>query len=915
MGKIVVDIWGCCVSRDIISFNKTDFEVNNYFFSCSPVVAFSDEKLPILTENDFFSHNIGRSGIKSIVADTDNTLLNTLLNSSSEWVILDLRVLLYPIFKLTLNNNTAGHMTAKTIKNFDIEKIADMYRDKGYSCNITKINYDEIDIDEYLINMANFLKSKYGEKIILVNVREAIDFITKNGDIKEIDCNQVNFNPYWTAYEESFDLKFIKLTGCYYIKIPQNILADEYHLGDLGPVHYIDEYYKYAYESLLEITSNHEKKSKEEICLHLDLLYLKLSLTVSEIRHKKRLSARNSICIAKECLSKGKKEEAFLIFRKLIKQDVAEAYGELARVYFYGIGVPKNLNRAAKWMRLANKKKVYWAKNELFDILWRIGTPEALEEMIGVANAFAAEGDGGAMGRLGRAYREGRGVEKDLDKAAEWMRKAADKNIPWARNELELINFKVCSDSHKDIIVYDVAHIGFLNNAIALRYIRHPNDYSVLMIIDKPSMKETVKRFRSLKIFDVVIEYTPWHGHLSNTESETEKFIDKYYKEKLGPLFEDMSRFKVYAGGDLYYGFEIFLSMHEIKYTLVEIAKNEFASRSRIDAISRLGMSTVAFNNVQTKYGIVDGSGKYVEHVILDEDSSQDSLKYINCTYEYINLNEFILSIPQQYKDLLKKAFPLNAESDVQVMLLNSIGNTKYRTGLPKESYNVVYKALLDFYGDPSIRTLIKSHPDDSIDVNSITPNGIPMDGRPIELVAFFNDIHIKRLIAINTSSAHKLKSLGLVENVVMAGDQYYTQFKKLPIYKYISDIFLDTEYSITADNKINSFLKEYWSVNYPSMNNKNRFFKLIDTYESSDNVVITSKLKPNELESLTNSNLGYIIIKCTITGSDIFKNTELTILSSDNSILDKLDVDYKHHFHTLNVDFTAIPIKFQPHR
>ena len=73
------------------------------------------------------------------------------------------------------------------------------------------------------------------------------------------------------------------------------------------------------------------------------------------------------------------------------------------------------------------RKAVYdnhnWS-NELFDILWKIGTPESFAEMIAVASGFAEEGNAGAMARLGRAYREGKGVPKDLDKAAELIKKS-----------------------------------------------------------------------------------------------------------------------------------------------------------------------------------------------------------------------------------------------------------------------------------------------------------------------------------------------------------------------------------------------------------------------------------------------------------------------------------------------------------
>ena len=121
----------------------------------------------------------------------------------------------------------------------------------------------------------------------------------------------------------------------------------------------------------------------------------------------------------------------------------AHVLGIIGRQYRDGRGVKQDLDRAAEYMRKAADKNVGWAKNELFDILWRIGTPESMEEMISVATESAEAGDGGAMGRLGRAYRDGKGVPQDLDKAAEWMRKAADKNVWWAKNELLDIQLKL----------------------------------------------------------------------------------------------------------------------------------------------------------------------------------------------------------------------------------------------------------------------------------------------------------------------------------------------------------------------------------------------------------------------------------------------------------------------------------------
>ena len=112
------------------------------------------------------------------------------------------------------------------------------------------------------------------------------------------------------------------------------------------------------------------------------------------------------------------------------------AMGRLGRAYRDGKGVNKDLEIAAEWFRKASATGLGWTKNSLFDTLWEIGTPEAYSEMIQVATDFAAKGDGGAMGRLGRAYRDGRGVNKNVKKASEWYKKAMDKGIVWAEKEL-----------------------------------------------------------------------------------------------------------------------------------------------------------------------------------------------------------------------------------------------------------------------------------------------------------------------------------------------------------------------------------------------------------------------------------------------------------------------------------------------
>ncbi len=108
----------------------------------------------------------------------------------------------------------------------------------------------------------------------------------------------------------------------------------------------------------------------------------------------------------------------------------------MGRLFESGKILNKNNDEAILWMRKAVLNNAEWARNELFDMLWKRDAPGDSEEMISIITPFAEKNDGNAMGRLGRAYRHGRGVEQNLDLAIVWMRRAAEENIGWARNEL-----------------------------------------------------------------------------------------------------------------------------------------------------------------------------------------------------------------------------------------------------------------------------------------------------------------------------------------------------------------------------------------------------------------------------------------------------------------------------------------------
>ncbi|MBR4226483.1 MAG: sel1 repeat family protein [Candidatus Methanomethylophilaceae archaeon] len=87
-------------------------------------------------------------------------------------------------------------------------------------------------------------------------------------------------------------------------------------------------------------------------------------------------------------------------------------------------------------MRRAESAKVRWAGIELVEVLWETGTPDALREMASIALRLSDRRDHRAEGYMGMAYRYGRGVQKDLDKAESMLRRSSSGGVDWASDQL-----------------------------------------------------------------------------------------------------------------------------------------------------------------------------------------------------------------------------------------------------------------------------------------------------------------------------------------------------------------------------------------------------------------------------------------------------------------------------------------------
>ena len=247
--------------------------------------------------------------------------------------------------------------------------------------------------------------------------------------IEHSKINILNTKKYFRAKEEYFIFGF----GC------DSKTTMEF-IKDLCISHFLD-YVLIENDIISHLPSNNAygdleliigKNNSSESDLKNAVKYLKKSATMGNV------AAMNSLTeIPPQNLSDGELRDVYNLCSKFAKEGNTGAMGRLARMYRDGKGADKNIDLAIEWMKKAAEKNLKWAKNEYIDLLLNRSAEGDLEEAYRVCSEFAKTGDVGAMGRLARMYRDGKGADKNIDLAIEWMKKAAEKNLGWAKNELD----------------------------------------------------------------------------------------------------------------------------------------------------------------------------------------------------------------------------------------------------------------------------------------------------------------------------------------------------------------------------------------------------------------------------------------------------------------------------------------------
>ena len=132
----------------------------------------------------------------------------------------------------------------------------------------------------------------------------------------------------------------------------------------------------------------------------------------------------------------GNYTESIEILKQLSESSEPNAIGRLARLYRDGKGVPCNMDEAIRLYAEAYLMDAKW-RYEYIDSLYR--STNSNNHNIAYIIASETSSNEASMGRLGRMYRDGKGIKQDLEESIRWYELACQSNKVWLTELIDVL--------------------------------------------------------------------------------------------------------------------------------------------------------------------------------------------------------------------------------------------------------------------------------------------------------------------------------------------------------------------------------------------------------------------------------------------------------------------------------------------
>lgn len=235
LSEMTVDIWGSCVSKDII--DRCDGAVLGKYICKQPPLLAYDALVPLQVPQDAMLFSGSSRCRKSTEDAFCRNGLFTVIKSTSKWLMMDFY-------------DVVGEMSELHDSLFEVDEVlkeTDFYKSIEPGCSSCYLfeKRSMRSCHDTLRRFAEDIAERYGSNIILVRTELKDKYITLDYKLKDIESDPLLAakRKFITLCEELF----IQITGCYVIDISKHYHAsDDYPRGGAHTVHYEDEFYTLA---------------------------------------------------------------------------------------------------------------------------------------------------------------------------------------------------------------------------------------------------------------------------------------------------------------------------------------------------------------------------------------------------------------------------------------------------------------------------------------------------------------------------------------------------------------------------------------------------------------------------------------------------------------------------------------------
>ncbi|WP_370790441.1 DUF6270 domain-containing protein [Bilophila wadsworthia] len=263
MDNTTFSIMGSCVSRDIFSINDCqEYTINRFIQSVSPISA-SVSPVIDMDYQDLIVEVIDNFNITSFYKrcfslGITGKAFDYLFEVPSDYLIIDMSCCRFDLMICS------GGKILPKISGQNYPEILDTVVKKYNLPEFTEVISD----DNEIISLMNQLLPKYFEKIlenypleriILVETDAAAFYLNKKGTVTEFKNTVIESWKKRIHHGEEIAREY--LHGCHIIEFPEYVFADENHKWKLAQLHYVQEYYEYAFQAIkIILTGNREKE-------------------------------------------------------------------------------------------------------------------------------------------------------------------------------------------------------------------------------------------------------------------------------------------------------------------------------------------------------------------------------------------------------------------------------------------------------------------------------------------------------------------------------------------------------------------------------------------------------------------------------------------------------------------------------